>query len=110
MIENIYDAFVWLSSQYISALLLVLQPCYHCVFIFCGGQIVPLWVAPNLLTLSGFLMLVFNFVLMTYYDPHFYASSRDHPEFPPIPNWVWLVAAICNFLSHTLGEQQDVGC
>ncbi|KAK7100066.1 ethanolaminephosphotransferase 1-like isoform X2 [Littorina saxatilis] len=65
-------------------------------------KIVPLWIAPNLLTLSGFLMLVFNFFLMTYYDPHFYASSRDFPENPPIPNWVWLVAAFCNFLSHTL--------
>ncbi|KAK7490458.1 hypothetical protein BaRGS_00018244 [Batillaria attramentaria] len=65
-------------------------------------KIVPLWVAPNLLTFSGFLLLVVNFVLMTYYDPHFNASSRDHPESPPIPDWVWLVAAICNFLAHTL--------
>ncbi|KAL8576505.1 hypothetical protein ACOMHN_003063 [Nucella lapillus] len=65
-------------------------------------KIVPLWIAPNLLTLTGFLMLVFNFILVTYYDPHFYASSRDHPEYPQTPNWVWLVAAIGNFLSHTL--------
>ena len=69
-------------------------------------QIVPLWIAPNLLTLTGFLMLVVNFAIMTYYDPHFYASSRDHLECSPIPNWVWLVGAICNFLSHTLGKAQ----
>lgn len=65
-------------------------------------KIVPLWVAPNVLTLSGFLLMVVNFVTMIYYDLDFYASSRDHPEFPPIPNWVWLMCAINNFLSHTL--------
>uniref|UniRef100_A0A0B7B1W3 Selenoprotein I n=1 Tax=Arion vulgaris TaxID=1028688 RepID=A0A0B7B1W3_9EUPU len=64
--------------------------------------LVPLWMAPNFLTLSGFLLLLVNFAVMTYYDPHFYAASRDHPEYPPIPNWVWLMAAINNFLSHTL--------
>lgn len=45
---------------------------------------------------------------MTYYDPHFYASSRDHPEYPPIPEWVWLIAAINNFLSHTLGTVHNL--
>ena len=48
--------------------------------------------------------MVLNFVTMIYYDLDFYASSRDHPEFPPIPNWVWLMCAINNFLSHTLGK------
>ena len=67
-------------------------------------QIYPLWIAPNVLTFSGFLLLVMNFVAMIYYDLDFYASSRDHPEFPPVPNWMWLVCAINTFLSHTLGR------
>ncbi|XP_012944001.1 ethanolaminephosphotransferase 1 [Aplysia californica] len=65
-------------------------------------QFVPLWVAPNLLTFTGFMMLLVNFAVMTYYDPHFFAASRDYPEYAPVPNWVWLVGAINNFLSHTL--------
>ena len=67
-------------------------------------QIYPLWIAPNVLTFSGFLLLVVNFVTMIYYDLDFYASSRDHDEFPPVPSWVWLMCAINNFLSHTLGK------
>ncbi|XP_059160717.1 ethanolaminephosphotransferase 1-like [Physella acuta] len=65
-------------------------------------KIVPLWIAPNLLTLSGFMLLLVSFVVMTYYDPHFYAACRDHPEHPPIPNWVWLMGAVNTFLAHTL--------
>ncbi|KAJ8306027.1 hypothetical protein KUTeg_016572 [Tegillarca granosa] len=65
-------------------------------------ELYPKWLAPNLLTLIGFMQLIMNVCLMTYYDPHFYAASRDHPEYPPVPNWVWLVCAINNFLSHTL--------
>ncbi|BFZ16875.1 hypothetical protein BsWGS_19914 [Bradybaena similaris] len=64
--------------------------------------LVPIWLAPNILTLSGFLFLLLNFAVMTYYDPHFYAACRNHPEHPPIPNWVWLMGAINNFLAHTL--------
>ena len=67
-------------------------------------QFFPLWVAPNLLTFTGFLMLLVNFGVMTYYDPHFYAASNDFPEHPAIPNWVWLLGAFNNFMSHTLGE------
>ncbi|KAL3868920.1 hypothetical protein ACJMK2_041672 [Sinanodonta woodiana] len=64
-------------------------------------EFMPLWVAPNLLTITGFAQLLVNFALLSYYDPHFYASSH-HPECDPIPNWVWLVCAINNFVSHTL--------
>ncbi|XP_071162791.1 ethanolaminephosphotransferase 1-like [Mytilus edulis] len=62
----------------------------------------PRWIAPNLLTLTGFLQLVANFFLLTYYDCNFYAASRDHPESPPVPNWVWLVCGLNMFISHTL--------
>ncbi|CAG2054107.1 unnamed protein product [Timema podura] len=49
----------------------------------------PKWVAPNLLTFSGFLFTVLNFFLFAYYDYDFYASSVKHPEADPIPRWVW---------------------
>lgn len=68
-------------------------------------QFVPLFIAPNLLTFSGFLLLLLSFAVMTFYDPHFYAASRDYPEHSPIPNWVWLMGAANNFLSHTLGKE-----
>ncbi|KAH3695887.1 ethanolaminephosphotransferase 1-like [Dreissena polymorpha] len=65
-------------------------------------KLVPMWVAPNLLTLTGFLLLVVNFLFMIYYDMDFYASSRDQPDFLPIPNWLWLLCAFNNFMGHTL--------
>lgn len=65
-------------------------------------QFYPTWIAPNVLTLAGFLFLVLQFVVLTYYDSDFYASSDIHPEYPPIPNWVWLFSSACIFLAHTL--------
>ncbi|CAG0925397.1 unnamed protein product, partial [Notodromas monacha] len=32
----------------------------------------------------------------------FFASSDDHPQFPPVPKWIWLIVAINVFLAHTL--------
>lgn len=65
-------------------------------------EFVPLWLAPNVLTFVGFLLLLCNYMIMTYYDLEFYASSNDHPQYSSIPNWVWLICAFNNFLSHTL--------
>jgi hypothetical protein len=48
------------------------------------------------MTLLGFLLLVVNFVMFTYYDFHF-------TEAAVLPPWIWLVAAICQFWSHQLG-------
>ena len=57
--------------------------------------------APNLLTFSGFLLTVVNFILISYYDNGFHAA--DH-EINTIPSWVWLVASINLFLAYTLGN------
>ncbi|KAK2503939.1 hypothetical protein MC885_018940 [Smutsia gigantea] len=38
-------------------------------------KVFPTWLAPNLITFSGFLLVVFNFLLMAYFDPDFYASG-----------------------------------
>ncbi|CAH0382606.1 unnamed protein product [Bemisia tabaci] len=60
----------------------------------------PLWIAPNLLTFTGFLFTVAAFLLLTYYDYSFYASSDVN--YPPIPNWVFAVVGICIFLAYIL--------
>jgi len=65
-------------------------------------QFYPTWLAPNAITLAGFMFLVLQFVVFTYYDADFYASSDNHPDYPPIPNWVWLFSGLCIFLAHTL--------
>lgn len=67
-------------------------------------QFCPTWIAPNVLTFSGFLLTVVNFVMFAYYDPCFDASSANQPDDPPIPRWVFLAAAINLFLAHTLGK------
>lgn len=67
-------------------------------------QYCPKWVAPNVLTFSGFLFTVVNFLMFASYDYYFYASSDDHPEYPPIPRWVFALAAFNIFMAYTLGE------
>lgn len=70
-------------------------------------QICPRRVAPNLLTLAGFLLTVVNFLLLTVYDYHFVASTvGNKPAVPQIPRWVWMAAAINLFLAHTLGKER----
>lgn len=64
-------------------------------------QLCPTWLAPNVLTFVGFLFTVLNFVLLSWYDYHFYASTGLEGT-TPIPNWVWLAAAINIFLAYTL--------
>ncbi|ELU13280.1 hypothetical protein CAPTEDRAFT_184397 [Capitella teleta] len=73
----------------------------HPFWNFCV-QFFPRWLAPNVITLSGFMLLVIQYSLFTYYDPYFYASDTSHPEYPPVPSWLWLVAAGCMFWAHTL--------
>jgi len=65
-------------------------------------KLFPRWVAPNVLTVTGFLLIVVNAGLLTYYDYDFSASSDSIPYTSPIPSWVWLVCSINHFLSHNL--------
>lgn len=62
----------------------------------------PQWLAPNVLTFTGFLFTVANGILLTIYDPDFSASSDSISTTPPIPAWVWFLCAINHFLAHTL--------
>lgn len=65
-------------------------------------KLFPRWIAPNVLTVTGFLLIVFNAGLLAYYDYDFSASSDIIKGTSPIPNWVWLVCAIFHFTSHSL--------
>jgi len=87
-------------------------------------KVCPLWFPANLLTLIGWLLSLFMFLLMSYYDPHFISVSTVGQS---VPRWVWLAGAICIFCSHQfdgidgkqarrtntgspLGELFDHGC
>ncbi|XP_039256885.2 ethanolaminephosphotransferase 1-like [Styela clava] len=65
-------------------------------------KIFPKWVAPNLMTFSGFLLLVLQTAVLTFYDPYWYASASEFTEYPPIPAWVWWLCVFTQFFSHTL--------
>ena len=55
------------------------------------------------MTFVGFLFTALNFVLLSYYDWNFTASTGNDGT-TPIPNWVWLCAAFNIFAAYTLGE------
>ncbi|VDM91612.1 unnamed protein product [Litomosoides sigmodontis] len=59
-------------------------------------QFYPTWLAPNVLTLTGFTFVMFAFLVVSYYDYYVAANSRS------VPNWVWLLCSICTFLGHIL--------
>lgn len=63
-------------------------------------QFFPRWLAPNLITFTGFLLTIANFILIGYYDYNFLAADNLIPN--TIPTWVFLVAAINIFLAYTL--------
>ncbi|XP_013161492.1 PREDICTED: ethanolaminephosphotransferase 1-like [Papilio xuthus] len=76
-------------------------------------ELVPRWVAPNVLTFVGFLLTVLDFVLLSYYDYDYSAASTSvhnmtspdqplngHPEV--IPQKLWYLLAAFLFLAYTL--------
>ncbi|XP_055545821.1 ethanolaminephosphotransferase 1 isoform X2 [Wyeomyia smithii] len=72
----------------------VMHPFWNWLVQYC-----PRWIAPNLLTFTGFLLTVVNFFLIGYYDFGFTAATLI-PN--PIPDWVWILAAINLFVAYTL--------
>lgn len=40
------------------------------------SQILPTWLAPNLITFTGFMFLVLTFTLLSFFDFDFYASGE----------------------------------
>ncbi|XP_072948091.1 ethanolaminephosphotransferase 1-like [Epargyreus clarus] len=76
-------------------------------------ELIPRWVAPNVLTFAGFVLTVLDFALLSYYDYDYTAaSSTVHNETavePPlnghterIPQSLWFVLAVFLFLAYTL--------
>ncbi|XP_061723925.1 ethanolaminephosphotransferase 1-like [Cydia pomonella] len=72
-------------------------------------ELVPRWVAPNLLTFLGFLLTVLDFVLLSWYDYSYTAASARNetivelgkrPEI--IPQSLWYFLAVFLFLAYTL--------
>ena len=79
-----------------------------------------MWLAPNLLTLLGWVMMVTNVVLLAFYDYRFDSSAREKEAVwcqmrnynlslieipqghPVIPAWVWFWCAFAQFVGHTM--------
>ncbi|XP_074918125.1 ethanolaminephosphotransferase 1-like, partial [Chelonoidis abingdonii] len=62
-------------------------------------RIVPLWIAPNLLTFSGFLLILINYFLLPFYDWDYTASGAN---LGIVPTWVWLFGACTTFCAYAL--------
>ncbi|KAG7301050.1 hypothetical protein JYU34_015425 [Plutella xylostella] len=73
-------------------------------------ELVPRWVAPNVLTFAGFLLTVANFLLLSHYDYDYTAASAVNATAAVvnggvrnvIPGWLWPVLAVFLFLAYTL--------
>lgn len=62
-------------------------------------KFLPTWLAPNLITFTGFMFLVLNFLMLAFFDFDFTASASGHVH---VPSWVWVAAGLFNFLAYTL--------
>ncbi|KAG7455264.1 hypothetical protein MATL_G00254750 [Megalops atlanticus] len=62
-------------------------------------KVVPLWIAPNLLTFTGFLLILINYLLLSLYDWNYKASA---PGSQHIPDWVWSVSGFATFSAYAL--------
>lgn len=65
------------------------------------SQFFPRWLAPNVLTFSGWLSLFMIYAVTCYYDPHFTAAGEKDKS-KQIPSIWWLVFAVLHFAAHTL--------
>ncbi|XP_068788867.1 ethanolaminephosphotransferase 1 isoform X4 [Struthio camelus] len=72
----------------------VMQPIWDKII-----KIVPLWIAPNVLTFSGFVMILVNYFLISFYDWD-YTASGTSPGL--VPTWVWVFSAFTTFCAYTL--------
>jgi ethanolaminephosphotransferase len=60
---------------------------------------VPRRIAPNTLTLSGFLLVIVNVLILSWYD--FHAKAAASPA-TYVPGWAWGLIAFNHFWAHTL--------
>eukprot|EP00048_Salpingoeca_helianthica_P020536 m.7045 g.7045 ORF g.7045 m.7045 type:complete len:402 (-) comp4937_c1_seq1:39-1244(-) len=67
---------------------------------FCVNVLTPIWLAPNLMTFIGFLLILSNVLILWVYDPDFRACSGS--SFGDIPSWVFFYCAFAQFVGHQL--------
>ncbi|KAL3070156.1 hypothetical protein niasHS_016865 [Heterodera schachtii] len=65
-------------------------------------QFYPRWLAPNVLTFAGALIVMCCYGLVVCFDPGLSANSATGPAELNIPRWVWLVCGVGTFLAHLL--------
>ncbi|CAG9792772.1 unnamed protein product [Diatraea saccharalis] len=63
-------------------------------------KLLPKWIAPNLLTFAGFLLMVASVVLLGLYDYGCYGPLRDNVQV--VPDWVFTVCAVFIFVAYNL--------
>lgn len=73
----------------------VLHPFWNKVVTFC-----PTNIAPNLLTLVGFICCLGHYIIPAIFDYDFRASDKNSDH--PIPSWAWALTSFLLFASHTL--------
>ncbi|GMT28440.1 hypothetical protein PFISCL1PPCAC_19737, partial [Pristionchus fissidentatus] len=61
----------------------------------------PRWLAPNVLTLGGWILVMGCFLLQAALDYKIDSNSVGSTS-DPIPSWYWLLASICTFAAHTM--------
>ena len=63
---------------------------------------IPEWIAPNLITLCGFLFSIIPFItVFVVFGTHF---MNEEPEMTKMPRWVFAAEAVCYFLYRMLDE------
>ena len=64
-----------------------------------------MWVAPNVLTFVGWILLMLNFWLLAYYDWDYNTSSSDRDlNRQPIPSGVWMYCGVAHIVAYMLDE------
>jgi len=58
----------------------------------------PYWLAPNLITMLGFVLEIFATILIIIYCPGLEATTESEEP----PSWIWLYCAVANFCYQTL--------
>lgn len=66
-------------------------------------KLLPMWLAPNLMTFVGWIMLMVNFWLLAYYDWDYNTSTSDRDlNRQPIPASLWVFCGVTHILAYML--------
>lgn len=62
----------------------------------------PRWIAPNVLTLGGAIIVMSCYALVSWLDYDLNANSASAPPAGNLPEWVWMLCAVGTLLAHIL--------